>query len=206
MTLADASARVIAERKIPTDGRQAPIPFRIPFNAADINPAHSYSLRATITSGERLLFTSKTSNPVLTRGAGTNVDLMLEQAGGGGRVAGTASLLGTYWKLREIGGASVGVPPNTREAQMTLFAAGKRIAGMSGCNRFMGTFETTAEGTLRLKAGGMTMMACEQPQVKLEKIFIDALNATTGYRIDGEKLELRKGDEVLARFESRYLK
>ena len=216
ISLADARAKTLAEQKFPTAGKQVPIAFSLPFNPADIDPARTYTLRATISSGGRLLFASNMSNRVLTRGAGTQRDVVLQQiAGGAGSTAsapgtssagGTATLVNTYWKLTELGGAPAAVLPDQREAHFILTADGARIAGTGGCNRLTGTYESGPDSALKLKVGGMTMMACEEPLMTQEGRFVEALNATTTYRIDGEKLELRKGDQVLARFESRYLK
>jgi uncharacterized lipoprotein YbaY len=69
-TRADAAARTIAETTIETKGAQVPIPFRIDYDPAAIDPSHIYSVRAIITVGGKLLFTSTTTYPVLTRGAG----------------------------------------------------------------------------------------------------------------------------------------
>jgi heat shock protein HslJ len=80
------------------------------------------------------------------------------------------------------------------------------VAGTSGCNRLIGTFETGPDSALKLNVGGMTTMACPDPMMTQERNLLDALKAVTSYRIDGEKLELRSGDQVLARFESRVRK
>ena len=69
-TLADAAARTIAETKIETKGAQVPIPFRIDYDPAMIDPSHSYSVRATITAGGNMLFTSTTIYPVHHAGRG----------------------------------------------------------------------------------------------------------------------------------------
>jgi putative lipoprotein len=76
-TLADAPARTIGETTIETKGAQVPIPFRIDYDPAGIDPSHVYSLRATITAGGGLLFTSTTPYPVLTRGAGNEAAIIV---------------------------------------------------------------------------------------------------------------------------------
>jgi putative lipoprotein len=70
-TLADAPARIVGQTTIPTRGAQVPIPFRIDYDPAGIDPSHRYVVRATITVDGRMLFTSPTAYPVLTRGAGS---------------------------------------------------------------------------------------------------------------------------------------
>jgi len=69
-TLADAPARIVGRTTIATRGAQVPIPFRIDYDPAGIDPSHRYTVRATITVDGKLLFTSPTAYPVLTRGAG----------------------------------------------------------------------------------------------------------------------------------------
>ena len=69
-TLADAPARIVGQTTIATRGAQVPIPFRIDYDPSAIEPSHRYTVRATITVVGRILFTSPTAYPVLTRGAG----------------------------------------------------------------------------------------------------------------------------------------
>ena len=47
-----------------------------------------------------------------------------------------------------------------------------------------------------------TMMACPEPLMSRERAFIEALEATTAFRIEGETLELLAGEEVVARLVS----
>ena len=81
VTLADVSrqdvaATVIAERII-TDPGQVPIRFELEYPTAEIDERMSYSLRATIHDRGRMLFTTDTHVPVLTRGAGREAKLVL---------------------------------------------------------------------------------------------------------------------------------
>ena len=59
---------------------QVPIRFELVFEADEIDQRMSYALRAKILDGERLLFINDRHYPVLTRGAGRHVDMMLVQA------------------------------------------------------------------------------------------------------------------------------
>ncbi|HVO84615.1 MAG TPA: YbaY family lipoprotein [Syntrophobacteria bacterium] len=78
---ADAPATVVGRVRIDGPG-QPPIPFEIPYDQANIDPGHSYSVRGLITVGGRLMFTTDQVNPVLTRGHGSDVALMLRRTGG----------------------------------------------------------------------------------------------------------------------------
>ena len=72
-TLADAAVRDIGHTTITTAGAQVPIPFRIEYDAAQIDSSHTYSVRATITVGGTLTYASTTQHRVLTHGAGNRV-------------------------------------------------------------------------------------------------------------------------------------
>ena len=104
----DKPARIVAEAKIPTEGKQVPIAFRIPYAATDIDPAHRYVVRATIGVGGKMIFTSTTAYPVITRGASTEVAIMVHPVSAhpapGSRHR-PAKLEGREWSLVELGGS-----------------------------------------------------------------------------------------------------
>ena len=76
VSLADAPARVIGEVELDNPG-QVPIDFEIEYDPAVIDERMSYSVRAQIFDRGRMMFTSDTHNPVLTRGAGKEVEIRL---------------------------------------------------------------------------------------------------------------------------------
>lgn len=77
---ADAPADVLATATMVTRGGQPPVPFTLTYDSAAIDDRHSYSVRATIHQGEKLVWTSTTVNPVLTRGAPVdNVVISVQQ-------------------------------------------------------------------------------------------------------------------------------
>lgn len=207
---ADAPATLVAEVAVPTAGKQVPIPFRLPYDAAAVDATHRYHVRATIWVGEEMLFTSTTATPVITQSAPTEVAIVVQPVASRGpaetdAARPDASLVETYWKLVELDGASAAVSPAGREPHLVLHTEGKRLAGSGGCNRLIGTYELPPGG-LRLRPAGSTMMACPEPLMKQEQAFLEVLKATTSFRIQGEVLELRSGERPRARFESRYLK
>ena len=75
-SLADVAAVEIAYQKIEDPGNP-PISFALEYDAQQIREGMQYSVRATIRDAGRLLFTSDTHYPVLTRGAGNTADLVL---------------------------------------------------------------------------------------------------------------------------------
>jgi putative lipoprotein len=202
----EKTAKRVAEITIPAQGRQLPIPFELPYEASDIQPQQRYLVRATITAGDKTLFVSPSPYPVITKGAPTKLEILVQQAGVGRKprpVASTTSvgLSGTNWRLVTLGEVPAAALPEAQQASLLFDGRRKRISGSTGCNRFMGTYAPGEGSGLKLEPSGMTMMACPEDVTKQEKAFLDALRATTGYRIAGAKLELLAGDRVLARFE-----
>ena len=76
VSLADAPAKILAEQEIANPG-QVPIAFELEYTLADIDERMSYAVRAEIHDGGRMIFTTDTHVPVLTRGAGNEVEMML---------------------------------------------------------------------------------------------------------------------------------
>ena len=75
----DVPAEVISTQTIQTNGKQVPFPYELPYDAAKIDPAHRYAVRATIKDGGQLLFTSTQVYPVITNGAPTSgVEIVVE--------------------------------------------------------------------------------------------------------------------------------
>jgi heat shock protein HslJ len=114
-----------------------------------------------------------------------------------------ADLLNSYWKLVEIGGEPVVTPEGMKDAHLILSGVESRAHGNAGCNNFFGQFEIN-DDSLKFSAIGSTRMACPQA-MDTEYAFLQALSATTKFRIRGLFLELYAEDELLARFEVVYL-
>ena len=80
---ADAPAELLAEQVIHTAGRQVPFEFVLEYDAARIQPTHTYAVQARVEDGGRLLFISDTMNPVITRDAPAHVDIVVRRAAAG---------------------------------------------------------------------------------------------------------------------------
>lgn len=197
----DARAERLSRLALPTGGRLVPLAFELPYYPADVKSAHRYTVRATLTSGGQLLFTTAQHVPVLTHGAGQQVQLVLQQV----QQQTSASLENTYWKLVELDMRSPAQAlPGEREAHLLLLDG--RASGSSGCNKLMGQYTLPASGILRLDSLTSSRMACPPAILAQEAVLIAAYGRTTRYRIAGETLTLLDGDTVLARFEARYFK
>lgn len=76
-SLADAPSRVIAQKAVRTEGKQAPFTFTLPFNPSDIQPNARIIVSAAITHNGQLMFITDTIQEVINRGAGTQANLLL---------------------------------------------------------------------------------------------------------------------------------
>lgn len=75
---ADAPATVVARQRLSPAG-SPPFAVRIPYDPARIQASRRYVVRATLWAGTTMRWTTDTVVPVLTRGAGTTVELRLER-------------------------------------------------------------------------------------------------------------------------------
>ncbi|MBK7217616.1 MAG: YbaY family lipoprotein [Candidatus Promineofilum sp.] len=87
---------VLATTQVNAEGRQPPIPFELPYDAAQIDPAGTYLLYGRILVNGAIAFASATGVPVLTGGAATsNVELIVNTVSapveGGGTIMGTVT-------------------------------------------------------------------------------------------------------------------
>lgn len=64
------------------DAGNPPYSFAIPYDPAAIAPSMTYAVRAELRHDDRLLFTTDTIHPVLTRGAGDSVEIVMIRVGG----------------------------------------------------------------------------------------------------------------------------
>ncbi len=84
VTRQDASAVVVAEQRIDTSGKQVPIPFDLAYDRTRVQERNRYAVQAEIRDGNRLLFITDTSYPVITQGNPRNVEITVVPVGGGG--------------------------------------------------------------------------------------------------------------------------
>jgi uncharacterized lipoprotein YbaY len=78
------SADTLAEDRIDVGGRQAPFSFDLAYEPNRVQERNRYAIQAEIRDGERLLYTTDTSVPVITQGNPRSVEITLVSVGGGG--------------------------------------------------------------------------------------------------------------------------
>ena len=81
VSLADAPAVIMGRVRIESPGNP-PIHFEIPYDADRIETNRSYSVRGRVTVDDRLMFITDQMYPVLTRGADTDVSLVMRKTQG----------------------------------------------------------------------------------------------------------------------------
>ncbi|MBN1642098.1 MAG: META domain-containing protein [Anaerolineae bacterium] len=100
------------------------------------------------------------------------------------------ALLGSEWVLTSLDGA-----PPIEDTRISLAFDAESAGGFAGCNGYGGAFEVAEGGALRMGDMARQLRACQEPAgvMAQETSYLDALRAVTGYRVDGDRLELTDG-------------
>ena len=198
----DAPAKLIGESVFAAAGQQVPISFQVSYNPTDINPAHTYQLRANITVNGKQMFASTSAYPVITNGAPMEANIMLQrvQAPAPEKSSGP-KLHGTYWSLVELNGKPAAPGMGRTQPYIRLHREQNRLEGSSGCNGVVGTY-LVEQNALQFTPSANTLMMCPPALMEQEQGLIAALKATSSYKIEGDMLELINGTAVVARFQA----
>lgn len=115
------------------------------------------------------------------------------------------SLTNTYWKLVEVDGAPITARENFREAHMVLHLDASRLAGSTGCNTLMGSYQVKNE-RITFNQVATTKMACPAAQMKTERDFLATLEQAATWSVNGAALVLMGANsKPLANFEAVHL-
>ncbi len=199
VSLQDVASKVISEQIIEV-AHQVPIPFELIYDQSQIDQRMTYAVRATIRHGGKLLFTTDRIYPVLTRGKGNQVDLVLVRVGGKKAPVAKVDLVDTKWILKILVGQAISTGETQRPAFIQFRQNSEKafVAGNGGCNNFHGGYVLEA-GKLSFGKLASTAMAC--PDMELERQFYDALERVNRFSIDGSWLAFYDTEDELARFE-----
>lgn len=107
--------------------------------------------------------------------------------------AGSSSLLSRTWTLVAAGDVDAG----TSGAFIEFGNRPGEVRGKAGCNGFGGNYAVNGK-SLKLEGLMGTKMAC--PALNVENAFMQALGSTDTYKVEGDRLLLYKGDQLLATF------
>ena len=110
------------------------------------------------------------------------------------------------WVLETLEGEPAPLGAGGKAIELQLNAAESRVAGSSGCNRYTGSFSgdgASTHGTpIRFGPMAGTLMACPEGE-QTERRYLQILGRVDAYRMDGEKLTLLAGADVIATFAAR---
>lgn len=162
--------------------RQVPIHFEIHFADPEIDARRSYAIRASILADGRLLFVAAQLPRVLTQGYPSRVRVALTLVSSGR--AGLRQIADRIWLAEDIGGRGV---LDNLQSTISLTMAGQ-VSGSAGCN----TMQATAQVDGRSLAFGTlatTRKICARAIMDQETRFLQALNRTREFRLDGPYLE-----------------
>ena len=103
------------------------------------------------------------------------------------------------WLLIELGGE-----PPLPDTQITAeFDEEGRVSGSSGCNSYNTTYEIDGNQIVFSKEIIGTLMACPDPVMEQERVYLEALGAAATFEIVDEELTLFDPDgNPLARFQA----
>jgi heat shock protein HslJ len=118
------------------------------------------------------------------------VSLLMASCGGG---APSKALDSTSWTLESIGGTAV----TASYAPTLVFGTGGSVSGVAACNHYFAE-AVIGEGTITFDRLGQTAMACpDAAQMQLETAYMNALQATTNWALDGDTLTLAGSTELV---------
>ena len=198
ISTADAMATVLATVTLTPEGAP-PYPFVIEYDPAGIDSRMRYALRASICVGDQLMFTS---TDYIDPFKGNPVEVLVRRVPEPVQ-RDTPMLEGQVWTLATLAGEPAALGAGKKPLDIQFDAATMRVAGFSGCNRYMGAYERegVSEHGSPLAFGPLagTMMACAEGD-ELERQYLQLLGSVTGFRLAENTLSLLAGPEVLATF------
>jgi heat shock protein HslJ len=107
----------------------------------------------------------------------------------------------TEWILTDFIYKNNGLEAKGFEATMTLDFAQKKVFGQGPCNRYFGTLRDLDKNRVRFENIGTTKSACNL--MDKEKAFFDLLPLTQNFVIEGERMYVYHGTELLLAFRRR---
>jgi putative lipoprotein len=196
---ADAPSQRLASTRIEVQG-QVPIAFELNYDPAMIEPNRTYAVTAKLILHDQVIFRSDAVHPVLTRGAGDTVEILMVRAArrrapsvppAAGSTENADKLVGPTWVAEDIQGRGV---IDHLQSSITFTAAGQ-AQGFGGCNNFTGGY--TLDGTaLSLGPLASTKKACPPAIMNQEASFHQGLGETRSYRFENGLLILLDAESV----------
>jgi len=105
--------------------------------------------------------------------------------------AASQMLVGTHWRLTQLGDVIVDNPAGERDVHFVLQGTDLLVSGNAGCNRMFGRYALKGDAIKFDQMGG-TRMFCEA-RMELEQKFLGMFGEVSGWRITGNTLQLLDG-------------
>jgi len=104
------------------------------------------------------------------------------------------TLTGRTWRLTTTTDGDVGGSVPSGVTSTLQFGDDGRVQVRPGCNTGNGSY-TVASDSITFGAIAVTMMACPDPQMRVEHTVLQVLQGAVPFSIDGDQLTLRSTDE-----------
>lgn len=112
-----------------------------------------------------------------------------------------SKLYDAKWMINELEGKRVVLPEGGKEMFIQFSSDGK-ASGTTGCNNFTGTADISGS-RMKFSPLATTRMMCPEQIMNYERSFLDAIQRTASYSINGSMLTLKDASgNALATFSS----
>lgn len=182
----DASPIVIASSSL-SHLTAPPYKINLEYDSSKIKDKHHYSIRATIQSNDKLLFTSThETNPFKEQKSNSIYVLVQDIKHANANV----DLINTNWKLTKINATKIKNPSVNGFPRILFESEKSSLKGFTGCNDFFGIYELNSD-TISFGTIGSTEIMCDKDDdMEVEMEFLRLLSSDVQWRIKGEILEL----------------
>lgn len=178
-----AVAKVIAEQTI-TAATAPPYKIDLNYSATQINPEHSYVLRAKIEHEGKLLFTNAQPIAAFANQTDKPIEILVSQPSVDPKVA----LVTKQWQLSMLGEQAITAEVTKQIPYLTFNKDDNSLFGFAGCNRFRGSYEAMGN-TVSLTQLSTTKKMCFQ-QMNLETQFLTVLSEADNFKVSDKVLTL----------------
>lgn len=104
-----------------------------------------------------------------------------------------SQVIGKEWKVTSIEGKALNISELENGLPNMTFGENGNLTGFTGCNMFNGSYNLKSN-LIYLESGSITKMACSD---NTEMDFLFALKEVTGWRLEGNNLDLLNGDRTV---------
>ncbi|MBK7325730.1 putative Heat shock protein [Candidatus Propionivibrio aalborgensis] len=115
-------------------------------------------------------------------------------------VPAVTSPVGTTWEVVLYNNGKQGAVSLLLGSRISAsFGTNGRVSGSAGCNQYFAAY--TLDGpSMRIGAAGATRRFCAEPDgmMNQERLYLEALQTTATFRLNGDRLELRTANGALA--------